>query len=59
MGAVSTPIRIADAQATRVHPKEGDGMRYARGALLDELPGAAFGIVTLGYVVMSLISLAW
>jgi hypothetical protein len=35
-----------------------DSIRYAQNSLLTELPGVAFGIITLVYIVSSLLALA-
>jgi hypothetical protein len=58
MGAVTTESRLVGVEQL-VQQTDGDGMHYARSCLLDELPGAVFGFITLGYLVMSLIGLAW
>jgi len=34
------------------------GVRFAQNSLLSELPGVVFGLLTLGYVVSSLLALA-
>jgi hypothetical protein len=34
------------------------GTRLAQNSLLSELPGVVFGLITLGYIVSSLIALA-
>ncbi len=47
-------IRAID---TRTEP--GEGLRLARGCLLDELAGAAFIAITLMWIVTSLGGLAW
>ncbi|MFZ0888584.1 MAG: hypothetical protein WA005_09045 [Candidatus Binataceae bacterium] len=39
-------------------PAEPTGtIRFAQGAFLDELPGIAFGLITLAYIASSLLSL--
>jgi hypothetical protein len=35
-----------------------EATRYAQNSLLTELPGLVFGVITLGYIVSSLIALA-
>jgi hypothetical protein len=35
-----------------------DYIRYAQNSFLTELPGLAFGIITLAYIAMSLLGLA-
>jgi hypothetical protein len=34
------------------------GIRLAQNSLLSELPGIVFGLITLGYVISSLVALA-
>ena len=34
------------------------GMRLAQNTLLSELPGIVFGLITLGYVISSLVALS-
>jgi hypothetical protein len=34
------------------------GRRFAENSMLSELPGVVFGLITLGYIVSSLIALA-
>jgi len=34
-----------------------DSIRYAQSNFLDELPGVAFAMITLAYIVVSLVSL--
>ncbi len=48
-----TAVRSASEQASTT-----EGTRYAQNNLLSELPGAVFGLITLGYIVSSLIALA-
>jgi hypothetical protein len=49
--AISTQMTAAPAEVS-------DGMRLARYCGLDELPGLIYGIMTIGYIVLSLIRLA-
>jgi hypothetical protein len=35
-----------------------EGTRLAQNSLLSELPGIVFGLITLGYVISSLVALA-
>ncbi|HEY6419578.1 MAG TPA: hypothetical protein VIX59_11285 [Candidatus Binataceae bacterium] len=55
MNATTTEARMA------VSPVEEEAstnaVRYAQNAMLSELPGVVFGLLTLGYVVSSLIAL--
>lgn len=59
MGAVSSEVRLVGIGQAAQQTDNAEGMHYARSCFLDELPGAAFGFIALGYVVMSLIGLAW
>lgn len=38
--------------------ESSEGIRYAQNSLLNELPGLVFGLITLGYIVSSLLALA-
>ena len=49
----ATEVRLATDDPS---PKEG--LRLARGLFLDELPGIAFGLITIGWIAVSLLSLA-
>lgn len=51
-------IRAASVEAD-ARSETQDGVRWARNRLLDELPGVAFALVTLEYIMQSLASLAW
>ena len=57
MVAATGGKRIASIERVE-EPAELTGMiRFAQGAFLDELPGIAFGLITLVYIVTSLASL--
>ena len=38
--------------------ESSEATRYAQNSLLSELPGLVFGVITLGYIVSSLLALA-
>jgi hypothetical protein len=51
----------AQAISTRMTAEQAEvseGMRLARYSGLDELPGLIYGIITIGYIAMSLLRLA-
>jgi len=56
MNATTNEVRLA------VVPNETTeataGTRLAQNSLLSELPGIVFGLITLGYVISSLVALA-
>jgi hypothetical protein len=67
MAATITQTRTFDTQ-TRTFDKEppvavveeiqvSDGLRIARYCMLDELPGLIFGVMTVGYIVLSFVGL--
>jgi hypothetical protein len=47
---------VTERSLAVVEPAD-DGLRIAQGCYLDELPGLAFGLITLGWIVISLASL--
>ena len=52
--------KILTNAAETTHGIEGqDGIRMARTQFLDELPGLAFAILTLVWIVASLTQLGW
>jgi len=57
MAAATGGKRIAGIGRAE-EPAELTGtIQFAQGAFLDEMPGIAFGLVTLAYIVFSLVSL--
>jgi hypothetical protein len=52
--AIRTPVTVEQTEVSEV----SDGMRIARYSTMDELPGLIFGILTVGYIVLSLTGLA-
>jgi len=58
MAATTNGARIARiARATGTFEGARESMRYAQSNFLDELPGAAFALITLAYIVGTLIAL--
>jgi len=51
--------RLELYQTTTAAGEPGQSLRLAQNLFLDELPGIAFGIVTLIWIVASLASLIW
>lgn len=60
MAATINGTRAIDAaQPTAVEETEvSDAMRIARYCSLEELPGLVFGVMTVGYIVLSLTGLS-
>ena len=48
-----------EAVSTETLQQQGECARFAQGRLLDELPGAAFVIVTLIWIIASFAHLIW
>jgi hypothetical protein len=58
MNATTNEARIS-VLANSIEAEEATaGTRLAQNSLLSELPGVVFGLITLGYVVGSLLALA-
>lgn len=49
--------RIAGIRRVVEGVGDGGSLRYAQSNFLDELPGAAFALITLAYLVTSLLAL--
>jgi hypothetical protein len=59
MNATTTnEARLAGFNNVTEQTESTESTRYAQNAFLTELPGVVFGLLTLGYIVSSLISLA-
>ena len=58
MASMLNEAEAISTQTTAEQAEVSDGMRLARYCGLNELPGLVFGIITIGYIVMSLIGLA-
>jgi hypothetical protein len=58
MNATTNEARLAGIAKTNEKAEASMGTRLAQNSLLSELPGLVFGLLTLGYIVSSLASLA-
>lgn len=57
MNATINEARLTGFTKT-AETEASEGTRYAQNSLLSELPGLVFGVITLGYIVSSLLALA-
>ncbi len=57
MNATTKEARLAGLRNVTQPQESTEGIRFAQNALLSELPGAVFGLITIGYIVSSLLSL--
>lgn len=55
MNATVNEVRLAGLTSNN---EASAGTRLAQSSLLSELPGIVFGLITLGYVISSLVGLA-
>jgi ABC-type phosphate transport system permease subunit len=58
MNATTNEVRLAGIENTNQAAELTAGTRFAQNSLLSELPGIVFGLITLGYIVSSLVALA-
>jgi hypothetical protein len=58
MNASTTEARFAGITSVVEVAEATAGTRLAQNSLLSELPGIVFGLITLGYVISSLVALA-
>jgi len=58
MNATTNEARFTVLTNSNEAAEATTGTRLAQNSLLSELPGVVFGLLTLGYVVSSLIALA-
>ncbi len=58
MNAMTNEARIAGIVNANQAAESTAGVRFAQNSLLSELPGVVFGLITLGYLVSSLLALA-
>jgi hypothetical protein len=58
MNATTNQATIAVVRNSNEATEATAGTRLAQNSLLSELPGIVFGLITLGYVISSLIALA-
>jgi hypothetical protein len=57
MNATTNEVRLAGLENNEA-TETTVGTRLAQNSLLSELPGIVFGLITLGYVISSLVALA-
>jgi hypothetical protein len=57
MNATTNEVRLTGIN-TNEAVEATAGTRLAQNSLLSELPGIVFGLITLGYVISSLVALA-
>jgi len=58
MNATTNEVRLAGITNRNEATESTAGIRIAQNSWLSELPGAVFALITLGYVVSSLLALA-
>jgi hypothetical protein len=58
MNATTNEPTIAGIANANEAAESTAGVRFAQNSLLSELPGVVFGLITLGYLVSSLLALA-
>jgi hypothetical protein len=58
MNATTNEATLAVLANTNEAAESTVGTRLAQNILLSELPGVVFGVITLGYIVSSLLALA-
>ena len=58
MNAQANEVRFAGLGMERERETAGESLRNAQFALLSELPGVVFGLLTLTWIVTSLIALS-
>jgi hypothetical protein len=58
MNATTNEARLAVLTNGNEAAEATAGTRLAQNSLLSELPGIVFGVITLGYIVSSLLALA-
>jgi hypothetical protein len=58
MNATINEARLAGLNHTETETTESEGTRLANYNMLNELPVAIFGIITVAYIISSLVALA-
>ncbi|MGO9452393.1 MAG: hypothetical protein ACLQDV_15340 [Candidatus Binataceae bacterium] len=58
MNATTNEARLEGFAAVERQAASTDAIRLAQYAWLDELPGVVFGLITIAYIVTSLLALA-
>ncbi|HYB91075.1 MAG TPA: hypothetical protein VEC38_08520 [Candidatus Binataceae bacterium] len=56
--SIKGQIRLTGLSASRPAEEPTEYIAYAQNSFLSELPGLAFGLLTVAYIVSSLLSLA-
>ena len=58
MNATHTEARLVGVVDKSAATQSAEGARYSENSFLTELPGLVFGLLTLGYIITSLLALA-
>jgi hypothetical protein len=58
MNATTNEARLAGLVDKSAATQSAEATRYAENSFLTELPGLVFGLLTLGYLISSLLALA-
>jgi len=58
MNATTSEARLAGLVDNSATTRSAEAARYAENSFLTELPGLVFGLLTLGYIISSLLALA-
>jgi hypothetical protein len=58
MNATTNEVTLSAITNVNEETEATAGTRLAQNSLLSELPGIVFGVITLGYVISSLVALA-
>jgi hypothetical protein len=58
MNAITTQSKLAGMAAINLANEVSDATRLAQYNMLNEIPGAIFGIITVAYIFSSLLALA-
>ena len=58
MNATTSEARLAGLVDKNAATQSAEAARYVENGFLTELPGLVFGLLTLGYIVSSLLALA-
>ena len=58
MNATTSEARLAGLVDKSATARSAEAARYAENSFLTELPGLVFGLLTLGYIICSLLALA-
>jgi hypothetical protein len=58
MNATTSEARFAGVVDKSAATQSAEGARFSENSFLTELPGLVFGLLTLGYIIGSLLALA-